>query len=103
SARSHARLARSKARIRATVAGVDRATLMGKFDRLLGLRGDPVKGLPANEWAGALEAVPREVLIRAAIEMVRALILQEWADRRKDDPRPQKALDATEAWLASPT
>jgi hypothetical protein len=41
--------------------------------------------------------------MRAAIEMVRTLILQEWADRRKDDLRPQKALDTTEAWLASPT
>ena len=29
--------------------------------------------------------------------------MQEWADRRKDDRRPQKALEATEAWLASPT
>ncbi len=39
--------------------------------------------------------------MRAAIEMIRALILQEWADRRKDDLRPQRALEATEAWLAS--
>lgn len=82
---------------------MDRATLIAKFDRLLALRGDPVKGLPATEWASALETVPREVLMRAAIEMVRGLILQEWADRRKDDLRPQKALDTTEAWLASPT
>src|SRR5262249_633267 len=35
--------------------------------------------------------------------LVRELILEEWSDRRKDDLRPQKALDATEAWLASPT
>lgn len=82
---------------------MDRAALIGKFDRLLALRGDPVKGLPATEWAGALETVPRDVLIRAAIEMVRSLILQEWADRRKDDLRPQKALEAIEAWLGSPT
>ncbi|MBX3252448.1 MAG: hypothetical protein KF901_35065, partial [Myxococcales bacterium] len=41
-------------------------------------------------------------MIRAAIEMVRGLILEEWADRRKEDLRPQKALEATEAWLASP-
>jgi hypothetical protein len=81
---------------------VDRAALTAKFDRLLALRGDPVKGLAATEWASALESVPQDVLIRAAIEMVRALILQEWADRRKDDARPQKALDASEAWLAAP-
>jgi hypothetical protein len=82
---------------------VDRAALTAKFDRLLGLRGDPVKGLAATEWAAALESVPQDVLLRAAIEMVRGLILQEWADRRKDDLRPQKALDATEAWLAAPS
>ncbi len=81
---------------------MDRAALTAKFDRLLALRGDPVKGLPATEWGAALETVPQDVLIRAAIEMVRTLILEEWADRRKDDRRPQKALEATEAWLASP-
>ena len=81
---------------------MDRAALTAKFDRLLALRGDPVKGLPATEWAAALEAVPQDVLIRAAIEMVRTLVLEEWTDRRKDDLRPQKALEATEAWLASP-
>lgn len=80
---------------------MDRAVLTAKIDRLLALRGDPVKGLPAVEWAAALETVPKEVLMEAAIGMVRTLILQEWADRRKDDLRPQKALDATEKWLAT--
>lgn len=82
---------------------VDRATLTGKFDRLLALRGDPVKGLPATDWASALETIPRDVLIRAGIELVRSLVLEEWVDRRKDDRRPQAALDTSEAWLASPT
>jgi len=82
---------------------VDRAALIAKFDRLVALRGDPVKGLAATEWAAALETVPQDVLIRAAIDMVRGLILEEWADRRKEDVRPQKALEAAEAWLASPT
>jgi hypothetical protein len=41
--------------------------------------------------------------MRAGIELVRSLVLQEWIDRRKDDHRPQKALDTTEAWLASPS
>ncbi|MBX3264115.1 MAG: hypothetical protein KIS78_24405 [Labilithrix sp.] len=82
---------------------MDRAALTAKFDRLLALRGDPVKGLPATDWASALESVPQDVLIRAAIAMVRGLILEEWADRRKEDQRPQKALEATEAWLASPS
>lgn len=74
-----------------------------KFDRLLALRGDPVKGLPATDWQAALEEVPRETLMKADIDLIRALILEEWADRRKDDPRPQKALEATEAWLANPS
>ena len=82
---------------------MDRATLTAKFERLLALRGDPVKGLAATDWASALESVPRDVLMRAAIEMVRALVIQDWSDRRKDDLRPQKALTATEAWLASPS
>ncbi|MBX3226478.1 MAG: hypothetical protein KIT84_32545 [Labilithrix sp.] len=82
---------------------MDRAALAAKFDRLLALRGDPVKGLPATEWQSALEEVPRETMMRALIDMVRSLILEEWADRRKDDKRPQVALEATEAWLAGPT
>lgn len=82
---------------------MDRAALTAKFDRLLALRGDPVKGLPASDWAAALESVPQDVLMRAAIAMVRGLVLEEWAERRKEDLRPQKALEATEAWLASPT
>jgi hypothetical protein len=82
---------------------VDRAALTAKFDRLLALRGDPVKGLPATDWQAALEGIPRETLMKADIEMIRALILEEWADRRKDDRRPQIALDATEAWLAKPS
>lgn len=82
---------------------MDREALTGKFDRLLALRGDPVKGLPATDWASALESVPQPVLMRAAIALIRALILEEWSDRRKEDRRPQKALEATEAWLASPS
>jgi hypothetical protein len=82
---------------------VDRAALIAKFDRLLALRGDPVKGLPATDWQTALEDVPRETLMRADIDLIRTLILEEWTDRRKDDKRPQTALDATEAWLANPS
>jgi hypothetical protein len=82
---------------------VDRTALTAKFDRLLALRGDPVKGLPATDWASALEGVPQDILIKAGVALVRTLLIQEWADRRKDDRRPQKALEATEAWLAQPT
>jgi len=40
--------------------------LTAKFDRLLALRGDPVKGLAATDWGSALEGVPQDVLMRAA-------------------------------------
>lgn len=82
---------------------MERATLVAKLDKLLGMRGDPVKGLPATVWAEALEGLEREQLLRAAIEVVRTLLVPEWADRRKDDKRPQAALEAVEAWLATPS
>jgi hypothetical protein len=81
---------------------VDRAALAAKLDRLLAMRGDPVKGLPATVWAESLEGLEREPLLRAVIEVVRTLLVPEWADRRKDDKRPQAALEAVEAWLAAP-
>ncbi|MFO0742257.1 MAG: hypothetical protein U0270_40665 [Labilithrix sp.] len=62
-----------------------------------------MKGLPATDWQTALEEIPRETLMRADIDLIRTLILEEWTDRRKDDKRPQAALDATEAWLANPS
>lgn len=62
-----------------------------------------MKGLPATDWQAALEEVPRETLMKADIDLIRTLILEEWSDRRKDDKRPQLALDATEAWLANPS
>jgi hypothetical protein len=81
---------------------VEPATLVAKLDRLLGTRGDPVKGLPATAWAEALDGIEREQLLRAVIEVVRTLLVPDWADRRKDDRRPQAALEAVEAWLAQP-
>lgn len=82
---------------------MDRATLVAKLDKLLGMRGDPVKGLPATVWAETLDGIEREQLLRAVIEVVRTLLVPDWADRRKDDRRPQAALEAVEAWLAAPT
>lgn len=81
---------------------MDRATLVAKLDKLLLMRGDPVKGLPAGVWAECLQGVEREQLLRAAVGVVRSLLVPEWADRRKDDKRPQAALEAVEAWLAQP-
>jgi hypothetical protein len=82
---------------------VDRAALAAKLDKLLAMRGDPVKGLPATVWAESLDGVAREQLLRAVIEVVRTLLVPEWADRRKEDKRPQAALEAVEAWLAQPS
>lgn len=82
---------------------MDRAALAAKLDKLLAMRGDPVKGLPATVWAEAFEGIEREQLLRAVIEVVRTLLVPEWSDRRKDDKRPQAALEAVEAWLAQPS
>jgi hypothetical protein len=79
---------------------VDRAELSAKLDRLLTLRGDPAKGLPATAWAEHLDGVAQDDLLRAAIEAVRSLVIQDWADKRKTDKRPQAALESAEAYLA---
>lgn len=75
--------------------------MLERFERLTALRGDVVKGLPATAWATNLDDLDRELLIRAAIEATRALILDEWTSKRPDDRRPHAALAAAEAWLAS--
>lgn len=72
-----------------------------RFARLAAIRGDTVKGLPVSAWAANLDDLDRDLLLRAAIAATRALILPEWESKRADDRRPQDALAATEAWLAS--
>lgn len=74
-----------------------------RFDRLLILRGDPVKGLPTSAWATNLGDLDRDRVLRGAIEAVRTLLLPQWDSMRPDDKRPHQALDAAEAWLASKT
>lgn len=80
---------------------MDRAALSSSLDWLVAARGDPVKGLPATAWAEKLEGVERSELLRAAIAVTR-LLVPEWVDQHKDDKRPQRAIDAAEAWLANP-
>jgi hypothetical protein len=75
--------------------------LQDKFERLAAIRGDTVKGLPVTAWAANLDDQDRDLLLRAAIEAVRRLILPEWESKRSEDLRPQQALAAAEAWLAS--
>jgi hypothetical protein len=82
---------------------VERAALAAKLDRVLAMRVDLQKGLASETWAETLDGVDRDLLLRAAIAVVRELVVQEWADRRRDDKRPQRALEAAEAWLAAPT
>jgi hypothetical protein len=70
-----------------------------RFDRLAAIRGDAVKGLPESAWKANLDDIDRDLLLRAIIEATRALVLEEWESKRKDDRRPQDALAAAEAWL----
>lgn len=73
--------------------------LTERFDRLAAIRGDTQKGLAASAWNANLGDLDRDLLIRAAIEATRTLILPEWESKRPDDRRPQLAIEATEAWL----
>jgi len=75
--------------------------LTERFDRLAAIRGDTQKGLAASAWNANLGDLDRDLLIRAAIEAIRKLILPEWESKRPDDRRPQIALEATEGWLAT--
>ena len=75
--------------------------MLERFERLAALRGDVAKGLPESAWATNLADLDRDLLIRAAIEATRALILDEWTSKRPDDKRPHQALEAAERWLAS--
>lgn len=72
-----------------------------RFDRLAALRGDSVKGLPESAWKTNLDDLDSDLLLRAAIEATRALILPEWESKKHDDRRPQDALAAAEAWLST--
>jgi hypothetical protein len=75
--------------------------LADRFDRLIAITGHPTTGLATSAWATNLDELDRDLLQRAAIEAVRTLILPEWERKRPDDRRPQAALEATEAWLAT--
>lgn len=74
-----------------------------RFERLLALRGHPVKGLPASAWAANLSDLDRGKVLQAVIDATRKLLLPEWDGLRPDDKRPHLALDAAEAWLAKET
>lgn len=78
---------------------MDPKTLVPKLDRILALRGDPTSGVGTEAWAECLAEVDREQLLRVLIAAVRELLVPGWADMRKNDTRPQRALEAAEKWL----
>ena len=63
-----------------------------RLNRLAALRGDPAKGIPTTAWQTNLEEIDRDLLLRAAIEVVRTLMIPEWESKRREDRRPQIAL-----------
>jgi hypothetical protein len=75
--------------------------LQDKFERLAAIRGDTTKGLPDSAWKTNLDDQDPDTLLRAAIAATRQLAIPEWESKRTDDRRPQLALDAAEAWLAT--
>ncbi|MDB4956774.1 MAG: hypothetical protein JWO36_4343 [Myxococcales bacterium] len=72
--------------------------ILERLDRLAALK---VDCLSPTAWAANLDEVERDQLLRAAIEATRVLILPEWESKRIEDRRPQLALEATEAWIAT--
>ena len=78
-----------------------RAVILERFERLAAIRGDAARGLPTSAWQANLDDIERDQLMRAAAEVVRALVLPEWESKRPTDRRPQLALEAAEAWVAT--
>ena len=72
--------------------------ILERLDRLAALK---VDCLSPTAWAANLDGVDRDQLLRAAIEATRVLVLPEWESKRLEDRRPQLALEATEAWIAT--
>jgi len=72
-----------------------------RFDRLLLLRGDPVKGMPTSAWSTNLGDLDRDQVMRGVIEAIRKLLLPQWESMHPEDKRPHEAVDAAEAWVAT--
>ena len=60
-----------------------------------------MKGLAATAWGTNLGDLDRDQVMRAVIAVTRKLLMPEWIALHPDDPRPQVALDAAEAWIAT--
>src|SRR5262249_35930221 len=70
---------RMRSNVRGLVYGWD--VILERFERLAAIRGDAVRGLPVTAWAANLDDLDREQLMRAAIEVVRSLVLPEWESK----------------------
>lgn len=83
-----------------------RDDLAQRLHAVISARPEPAtKGLvagPDASWAPALARVPATILVRGAASVVRALLLPEYAERRPQDRRPMRAVEAAEAWLVAP-
>ena len=78
-----------------------RGVIEERLTRLASLRGDSAKGLPTSAWSTNLDDLDRDLLLRAVIHVTRVLMIPEWESKRKEDRRPQLALEAAEGWLAT--
>jgi hypothetical protein len=78
---------------------VDPKAVSTKLDRVLTMRGDPATGVGAAAWQESLTEVDPDLVLRAVIVAVRELLVPDWAATRKQDSRPQQALDAAQAWV----
>lgn len=58
---------------------------------------------PGEVWGAALAHIPTDRLVGAVAKTVRELLLPEYAATRPTDRRPERALDAAEAWLSRRT
>ena len=75
-----------------------------RFERLLALRGHPVKGLPASAWAANLGELDRGQVLRAVIEATREAAVARVGLRCAPTTSARtRRSTAAEAWLASPT
>jgi hypothetical protein len=80
---------------------VDRAELSQKLDRLVTHRLSST-GMASEYWAEMLGAVDRKELMRAVVACVK-IIVPDWQAENSNDERPKRAVEAAEAWLASPS
>lgn len=85
---------------------IQAASRLGDQEALvkLGVDAPPhLSEIPTREWPAHLQVFGRDELLRAAIAVVRTLLLPRWVDRRPKDSRPPRAVEAAELWLRKKT